>query len=326
MLLATMSRRLVWLVALVTGAALLVWQVRATGTAEIARGIRAVGVMGMLAIFAMAVARFHLRATAWLTLLGEPVPMSRAVQAVIAGDAAGNLTPLGLMISEPAKAAFLRAPGGVMRALAALMAENYFFAISVAIYVLGGTAAMLWTFELEPGVRAGGIAAIVFMAAFLLAAAWIGWKRPGLASSIAARIPIRRITAFVTRIQDFEKTLYGTVGPATTGVRPVIAAEAAFHVLGFAEIWLTLWLMTGVSLPVEALVLDAFGRVGNVVFRLVPLQLGVLQVASELVTRAMGMATGAGVTLSLIRTIRVTGFAVLGLAFFASEGRKKVRS
>jgi hypothetical protein len=319
MLLATMSRRLVWLVALVTGAALLVWQVRATGTAEIARGIRAVGVIGMLAIFALAIARFHLRAAAWLALLRESVPVGRAVQAVIAGDAAGNLTPLGLMISEPAKAAFLRAPGGAMRALAALTAENYFFAISVAIYVLGGTAAMLWTFDLEPGVRAGGIVAIAGMAAFLLVAAWIGWKRPGLASSIAARIPIRRVAAFVTRLQDFEKTLYGTVGPATTGVRPVIAAEAAFHVLGFAEIWLTLWLMTGASLPVEAFVLDAFGRVGNVIFRLVPLQLGVLQVASELVTRAMGLAPGTGVTLSIVRTIRVLTFALVGLALFARQ-------
>jgi Lysylphosphatidylglycerol synthase TM region len=324
MLLATMSRRLAWIVALVTGATLLVWQVRATGTAEIARGLRAVGVMGMLAIFATAIARFHLRAWAWLTLLRESVPLGRAVQAVIAGDAAGNLTPLGLMISEPAKAAFLRAPGGAMRALAALTAENYFFAISVAIYVLGGTAAMLWTFDLRlvPGIRASGIAAIAGMAAFLLVAAWIAWKRPGLASSIAARIPIRRVAAFVTRLQDFETTLYGTVGPATTGVRPVIAAEAAFHVLGFVEIWLTLWLMTGTSLPVEALVLDAFGRVGNVVFRLVPLQLGVLQVASELVTRAMGLAQGTGVTLSIVRTIRVLAFALVGLALFARQGQK----
>ena len=125
----------------------------------------------------------------------------------------------------------------------------------------------------------------------------------------------------MARIREFETTLYGTVGPANTNVRTVIAAEAAFHVSGFAEMWLCLWLVTGASLPLEAFVLDAFGRVGNVIFRVVPLQLGVLQVSTELVTRAMGLPPGVGVTLSIVKTIRVLGFALLGLGFFAREGR-----
>ena len=108
----------------------------------------------------------------------------------------------------------------------------------------------------------------------------------------------------------------------------VIAAEAVFHVLSFLEMWLSIWLVTGQSLPLEALVLDAFGRVANVLFKVVPLQLGVLQVGSELVARAIGLAPGVGTTLSLIRTARVLVWASVGIGLigkrlsFHTEGRR----
>jgi hypothetical protein len=51
-----------------------------------------------------------------------------------------------------------------------------------------------------------------------------------------------------------------------------------FHVLSFLEMWLTLWLVTGQSLPVAAFILDTVGRLTNAFFKVIPLQLGVLQV------------------------------------------------
>ena len=41
----------------------------------------------------------------------------------------------------------------------------------------------------------------------------------------------------------------------------VFACETAFHVLSFLEAWLTLWLLTGVSAPLAAFVLDTFNRI-----------------------------------------------------------------
>jgi hypothetical protein len=208
---------------------------------------------------------------------------------VIAGDAASNLTPLSLLVGEPAKAAYLRAPAGTGAALAALLAENFFFAVSVALYVIVGTLVMFWRFTVHEDVRWAGLLALAGMTC-VLAAAFVlrRWMRTHLTRSPPA----------------------------------VIAGEAAFHVLSFLEMWLTMWLVTGRSLPLEALVLDAFGRVANVLFKVVPLQLGVLQVGSELVAAAIGLAPGVGTTLSLIRTARVLVWAGVGIGLLGSLGAR----
>jgi hypothetical protein len=87
--------------------------------------------------------------------------------------------------------------------------------------------------------------------------------------------------------------------------------------------WLSLWLVTGQSLPLEALVLDAFGRVANVLFKVVPLQLGVLQVGSELVATAVGLASGVGTTLSLVRTARVMVWGALGIGLLGTLSSRR---
>ena len=279
-------RQVVTLVALAAGVTLLVWQVRAQGTPEILRGVASVGIFGGVLVLALSLARFYARAIAWLALMTDRVAVGRAVRAVIAGDAASNLTPLNLLVGEPAKAAYLRAPSGTAAALTALLAENFFFAVSVALYVILGTLIMFWRFTVHEDVRWAGVLAIAGMVCVLAGAIVLTrWMRTHLA---------RR--------------------PPT-----VIAAEAIFHVLSFLEMWLSIWLVTGQSLPLEALVLDAFGRVANVLFKVVPLQLGVLQVGSELVATAIGLAPGVGTTLSLVRTARVLVWAGVGLGLIGKR-------
>jgi len=279
-------RHVVTLVALTAGVALLVWQVRAMGASEILRGVASVGILGGLAVLALSLARFYARAIAWLALLRDRVALGRAVRAVIAGDAASNLTPLSVLVGEPAKAAYLGAPSGTAAALTALLAENFFFAVSVALYVVLGTLVMFWRFTVQDDVRWAGVLALGFMVLVLGGAVLVARR---LKSHLSQRPPA------------------------------VIAAEAVFHVLSFLEMWLSIWLVTGQSLPLEALVLDAFGRVANVLFKVVPLQLGVLQVGSELVGRAIGLPPGVGTTLSLIRTARVLVWASVGIGLIGKR-------
>ena len=95
--------------------------------------------------------RFLMRAVAWRALLGEPAPLSAALAATISGDALGNITPFGLAASEPAKAFYLGRHLDPQRAFAALAAENFFYSVSVAVYVIAGVVAMLSTFERTAG-------------------------------------------------------------------------------------------------------------------------------------------------------------------------------
>jgi hypothetical protein len=314
-------RRAINAVLSVAGVALLVWQVQEVGgAAAVTSGLRSVGA-GFLPILAMALARFALRSYAWLVLLGQPAPFSAALAATISGDAIGNLTPLGLAASEPAKAVYLGRHVEPGRALAALTAENFFYSVSIAVYVIVGAAAMLAFRDLPNAVHVAGIGALVAMAVALVASGWIAWSQPAAASAVLSRLPSRRLAAMVERVRDFEMQTYGSVGREGARLAAVALAETGFHVISFAESWLTLYLLTGTSLPTHALILDSVNRVINVVFKLVPLRVGVDEVGSETVAMAIGIP-GQGLLSALVRKVRMLVFAVAGLAMWGTRRTK----
>jgi hypothetical protein len=322
-MLASMTRRrLLTALAAAAGLALLAWQVRATGAASIAHGMAAVGWWGAAGVLALSLMRFVARSAAWSALIPADAPPGRALAAIIAGEAVGALTPLSLLVSEPTKAAYLGSalPSvGTAGALAALVAETFFFGVSVAIYVMLGAAALLVAYPVDAAIRAAGLAAIGGTTGMLAVATWMAWRKPTLASAVVARIPLRRISELAGTVRAFERTAYRSTGHAGARLGVVAAAETAFHLLSFFELWFTLWLITGDSHIAAAFILDTVGRITNIVFKMIPLQLGVLQIGSELVAAALGLAPGVGVAVALIRTIRVLAWSAVGLGLL---GRK----
>lgn len=303
----------------VAGVALLAWQVADIGgLAEVRRGLAAVGV-GFLGVLILSYLRFLMRAVAWRALIGERVPIGAAVAATISGDALGNLTPLGLAASEPAKAVYLGRHVDQSRAFAALAAENFFYSVSVALYVIGGAAAMLAVYpDLPDHVRQGGFGALALMATLLAGAGWIAWQRPALVSGVIRRLPFARAEKLATRIRVLEYHTYDSAAGGRARLGQLAIAETTFHVFSFAESWLVLYLLSGgESLLVEALILDSVSRVINVVFKLVPMRLGVDEVSAEAVAVAIGLGTGRGLIVALVRKIRMIFWAAVGLGLWA---------
>src|SRR5689334_2755858 len=105
-----MPRVSVWgVLTAVAGLAVMVAVVRSVGVAEIVADVRTVG-WWLLLIIAIGGLRFLLRAMAWRLCFDGPHTLSigAAFAAVICGDTIGNLTPLGPLVGEPAKAAIVR--------------------------------------------------------------------------------------------------------------------------------------------------------------------------------------------------------------------------
>jgi hypothetical protein len=315
-------RTVLTLLALAAGAALLVWQIGTLGIERIGAGFADVR-WGFAIILLLSLLRMVARAMAWTTLIGGRVPLSRAVAAIISGDAIGNLTPLSLLVSEPVKAMYVDAGPQSSRTLAALAAENFFYSVSVGIYVMLGTAAMLRAFPLPDEIRLAGILALTLMTTVLAAAAWTAWRKPAFASAVLARVPSRKISAFVARVRDFESQTYGSAGHQSGRLTVVVLCETAFHILSFLETWVTVWLVTGVSSPLAAFVLDTFNRIVNVVAKMIPFRLGVDQVSSERVAVAIGLGPAVGTTVSLIRTARMIVWATVGLLLLGKRGLRR---
>src|SRR5688500_20371289 len=80
------------------GIVLFAYAIRNVGWPDVAAGIRRVG-WGLAPILALSGFRFVLRAECWRRCMAPDVriPLSQAFVAYLAGDAVGNVTPLGLI-------------------------------------------------------------------------------------------------------------------------------------------------------------------------------------------------------------------------------------
>lgn len=319
-----MSRRALTLTVTALGVVLLAWQIEKTGLHEIADGVARMGWPGIALILAISLGRQIVRSIAWMLLLrGQPgtpaAPLTRALAAVLAGDAVGNLTPFSVVVSEPAKAMMLGSDVPPAQALAALAAENFFYSLSVALAVLSGVAVLFLAFPVPDWMAQASLIIVITMAAVLVAALALIWKEPALVSATLTKLGGTRAARIAAKVRDLETSAYAFVRASPGRLTGVACCEVAFHALSIGETWVTLWFLGQHSFAL-AFVLDTVQRVINVIFRVVPLKIGVDEVGSGLVSSALGYGSALGVTMALIRKIRVLAWSIVGLVLL---GRRK---
>ena len=310
-----MQRAALTVVLTVAGLAALAWQVDQIGYDEITRGFRAIG-WGFVPILILSGARLALRSRAWTALSGDRIPFRSALAATIAGDALGNVTPLSLLASEPAKAMYVGRHFDPARALAALAAENFFYSVSVALYVIASAVAMLVAYALPPEWRQLGFMALGGMSAVLVGGAWLAWRQPTFASAITARLPNARLRALAGRVRSFETDTYSVVSGQPGRMRTLVLCETVFHIVSFAECWLTFYLLTGTTSLLPAFVFDGLNRVINVIFKVMPLRLAVDEGSARLLAIAIGFSGADGFMLGIVRKVRVIAWMLVGLGIY----------
>jgi hypothetical protein len=88
-----------------------------------------------------------------------------------------------------------------------------------------------------------------------------------------------------------------------------------------AEIYVTLQLLMGEAPSLlTAFLLESVNRVITVVFKVVPLRVGVDEAGTALFTRVLGLGTTVGVTLALVRKARVLVWVIVGLLLLVRRG------
>lgn len=314
-----MSRRIVTLIATALGLALLFWQVESIGVSAILDGLKRLGPTGIGLILGTSLLRQLFRTLAWTLMMDTSVPFLTALGATMSGDAIGNLTPLSLLVSEPAKAMYVDEHVPPQRALAALAAENFFYSLSVAIAVLVGVAVLfLRFFPVPEPLRTASLLLVAGMAAVLLVALWLIAKEPAVVSATMTRLSgfagakAPAYVRLVETIRELESSSYGFVRSRPGRLAAIVGCEAGFHIFSIAETWITLVLLGFHSIAL-AIVLDTVQRMVNVVFKIVPLKIGVDEAGSGLVSGLLGYGTALGVTMALVRKIRVLVWSGIGV-------------
>lgn len=289
------------MVGLAAGSALFLYAVRRVGMDALADGVRRVG-WGLVAILGLGGARFVLRAQCWRWCLppGVALDFPHAFSAFVAGDSVGNVTPLGLLASEPTKVLLVRHHLATFDSVASLTIENVLYGISVGAMLAFGLALFLagaTVPDLTWWVAALALAAVVAL----------------VASAVAlSRVP--RLVRIPREVWSFAAGHPGRLAR-------VFVLHLLFHVLAVVETFLTLGWLFGSESPtfVQAVVFETVNRFTAVAFKFVPFRIGVDEAASAAIAPLVAATAGAGVTLAVVRKVRVLFWSGVGLLLIATH-------
>jgi hypothetical protein len=310
------------------GLALFIYVIKQTGLSEIASNLRAVGA-GFLLILAVSATRYLSRSLAWAHCMN---PEERRVgfwalwRARLAGEAVGDLT-FGPVVAEPMRLVALGDRLSLSSGISSLTVENIAYAVSSCLMVMAGAVALLAGFGLNESMRSTALVAlaVVFaLAATPVAAISRRWKvGSGLLSALAgmvARDEVRRsrLESKIDRLRELEDYVFDFYAKRPRDFFILVLCQAAFHLAGAVEIYLTLRLM-GLDVDfVAAGAFEAVNRAINIAFAFVPALVGVDEAGTGALVKAAGFDFDHGVALALIRKIRMFFWIGIGLVFLAA--------
>lgn len=314
---------------------LFAYTLRQTGLDTVADGFRRVG--GAFAVIVLLSGlRFLLRAWAWVLCTEPPhrLRLRDTFPALVSGDALGNLTPLGLFVSEPMKAAYVRDRVSLMSALSGIAVENLFYIFTVASMIAGGTLALLAVFDVPAALHAMSLVALAGMIGFLVVTLALvsGRVRPltwALARLHRHALAPASLVRRTGKLQALEERVYTFAQRHPSRPVPILLLEFGYHVAGVAETYLTIAMLlpTGAAPTLlGAFLLESLNRLINVAFKFVPMRLGVDEAGTGLLTQVLYGTSALGVTLAVVRKARMLVWTGVGVAFLGLHGLGKSKA
>lgn len=304
---------------LAVGVGLFVRSVQMLGFARIADSLTRVG-WGFATIVALSGAREAVRTLAWMRSVEGPTRLGfvHAFRARLAGEALSSLLPMGILAGEPVKALQVGPQLPFATALAAIAVEFAFYACSLFVLFAAGGLALLATEQMAAGERAMVLAALSLMIAVGLAAVRFIRTR-AVPVSVAEHSDRASITSAMTRavagLARLEHLLLGFAQRHPDQLLPIALLEMAFHLLGVAEVYVTLWFISPVPPTIAfAVVLETVGRAVIMIFKFLPMRVGVDEAAAAVFAARLNLGTATGITLALVRKVRLLFWSAVGLA------------
>ena len=309
-----MRRRLLAPVAAaLVGIPLFIYAVNNVGWPNIVSGVTRVG-WGFIPILLVSGLRFLLRAAAWRLCIPPHARFSlaQAFAAFLAGDAVGNVTPLGLLASEPTKVFLIRHRLATREAVSSLAVDFVTYSTSAVTMIAVGLVVLLATFPLTLGGREIVVAALVAIGVGLFVGLRVvggTWK-----PERGERPPWR------ARLAALRESVFTFSAGNPTRLWRVFALDLLFQAAAVMEVYLVLrWLLPEAPTVPQAIIFSALDRAIVIVFKFIPLRLGVDETASGLLSGFLGWPVATGVVLALIKKVRSIFWIGVGLILIAAH-------
>jgi uncharacterized membrane protein YbhN (UPF0104 family) len=311
----TRRRLIVPIAAALVGGLLFTLAIRNVGWTDVVRGIKDVG-WGLLPILALAGLRFVLRAAAWRLCMPPRarLTLGQAFAAFLSGDAVGNVTPLGLLASEPTKVFLIRHRLATLEAASSLAVDFVVYSLSAVTMIVVGVTVLLTSdaVSLSLGWREILIGLLVAISGgALIAFRVIGgtWK-----PERGERPPWR------ARLASLRESVLAFSAGHPTRLWRVFLLDLTFQAVAVMEVFLTLrWLRPEAPTIAEAVMFSALDRAIIIAFKFVPFRLGVDEAFSGGMAGLLRWDPVTGVALALIKKVRSIFWVGVGLILIAAH-------
>ena len=263
-------------------AVLFVYTIHAAGIAHIRDAASRIG-WGFAVIVLLSGAREVTRTLAWMRAVEGPahLPFCDALSARLAGEALNTLLPMGIVVGEPAKAARVRHRLPFATAFTALMIELAFYGASVVLLFAVAVLAVL----------------------------------PRTALLSFAALACVSLTQAAGKIQSLCESIIAFALRHPYRAWSIVALEAIYHSLAIAEVYVTVFLISPADAGwVSAIVLETVNRAVTIIFKMLPLRIGIDEAAAALVARRIELGTTTGLVLALVRKMRLLVWSAIGLS------------
>ncbi len=204
-----------------------------------------------------------------------------------------------------------------MNSVASVTIENACYTASVVLVLLSGTWFFIQRADVPPILEQA--AELVVMGALVtgVVGLWVARTRPAVLSRLGPVITklVGKATTSAEMLREVETRIYDVLHWPVTRLARVTLWEAAFHVAAVLEVWIVLRLLPGSehATVVDAFLMETAGRFVTVAFKFIPFRLGVDEAGSGAVSQVLGFGPVTGVTLALIRRLRILCLNAAGL-------------
>ncbi len=304
----------------IVGAALFAYSIAALGPATIEQAFVRIG-WGFGGILLLSGGREAVRTLAWTHTVEGPVRLSfrDAFRARLAGEAFNFLLPMGMLVGEPLKAEHVGHRLPFATAFSALAVEFAFYGVSLVLLLSAGVIAL---FPSSAGLFLG---LMVFMVVPLVRSKSrrTGMLEPAGASQDHAGNLMTRMIDKLRRLGD-PLIRFAAVNPGRAG--RVVALEGAYQFFAVAEVYLTLSRIMPHNIPAawsSALVLETVSRAVTIVFKMLPMRLGIDEAGAAVFADRLGLGSATGITLALVRKMRLLCWSAVGIMFVLMRSARR---
>ena len=313
------KRRILRLLAVMFGCALLAYLVDKIGFAKLMQDVEKLG-WGIAVVIALGGVGHVAKAWAWRLALpgeGNRVSFLQFFKLRLASEAVGQLGILGQALGEGLRVSALGSELPIASRVSSVTMDRGLFVVTGALVALVGIVAAAFSMNLaHRWVSYAAIFAIALIALLLALALAVQKQWPILSGPARFAKKLRCCRAWLEKrehlIVAIETKLFSFRRDTPKAFWMSFGLNLVTHIAALSEIYVVLWLMGFNIGIVGALIFEALTKLVNVVGLLNPGNVGTYEGGNVLIARMFGLGADTGMVVAVARRIRAIFWASIG--------------